>query len=893
MKSTTADINYPHALSTDELRIKLETNFESGLTSVEAKKRIELFGANAIQKKKDQSTLILFLNQLKSPIVYLLLFAVGLSFFFKHWTDGYVILIVILINTIIGFMMEYQAKRSMDELTKINKLSAKVFRDNVLQEIEAENIVPGDILFMEAGDLIPADARIVESSQFQTDESSLTGESIPVEKADSILEKETSLAERGNMVYKGTFVTKGNAKALVIHTAMQTEIGKIAEMVQSADKAITPLEKKLEDFGKKLIKVTVVLVVIIFMGGLLNGQKIDKMLATAIALAVAAIPEGLPIVATLALAKGMMKMAHYKVVVKKLSSIETLGGTNVICTDKTGTLTHNKIEVNCIFTTDGKTEILSNGHKKEASDNKVKRSESFELVKKIVVLCNTSYLIVKANKINEVGDPLETGLLMFAHVEGVDIEHFRQQHPKIKEIPFSSETKIMATLHSSEKQYFVAVKGSAEELLSRCTSIFQNGGVVILDETTKGKWIKEADALSREGLKVIATAYKENSESDITDQLCFVGLIGLLDPPRADVFSAIQECRSAGIRVIMITGDHPETAKNIALKIGLLDSENEEVIHGKEMKDFEMLDSKEKERWANSKIFARVSPKQKLDLIKVLQEKHFVVGMTGDGVNDTPALKKADIGIAMGKRGTQISQDVADMILQNDSFSSIVIAIKQGRIIFDNIRIFVIYILSSNMSELFIIAITSVLNLPFQLPALQILFINLISDVLPALALGITRGNQQIMKHAPRNMNEPIIAKKHWIAITVYSIVIMLCTIGAVGFNILTFHEEEGLSKASSNIMFYTLIFSQLLHVFNMSSNPQTRFHKTSEFRNQYLWFAILISFSISILIYLIEPLRTIFSIHQMTPKCWLIIGGFSFLSLLIIQVLKKLKIIV
>lgn len=895
MKSLKTTINTPHALSTEEARIGLETNYESGLSTSEAKKRTELFGENIIRKKKEQSAFLLFLDQLKSPIVYLLLFAVCVSFFFQHWMDGYAILIVILINTAIGFAMEYQAKRSMEALTKLTKVNAKVFRDNALQEILSENIVPGDILFMEAGDLIPADARIFESSQFQADESSLTGESIPVEKAERILEKETSLAERVNMVYKSTFVTKGNAKAVVTHTAMQTEIGKIAEMVQSADKSITPLEKKLEDFGKKLIKVTVVLVVIIFIGGILNGQKIDKMLATAIALAVAAIPEGLPIVATLALAKGMMKMAKYNVIVKKLSSIETLGGTNIICTDKTGTLTFNKIEVNCIYTSDGKTEISAANHKRENPDKNTQQNNSFELVKKIVVLCNTAQLIVKDNEIKEVGDPLETGLLMFAHLQGIDIENFRRQHPKTKEIPFSSETKIMATLHQAEQHYFVAVKGATEELLKKCTLIYQNGEAVTLDETTKAHWIKEADLLSREGLKVIATAFKNNTESisDIPDQLVFVGLVGLLDPPREDVFSAIKECKSAGIRVIMITGDHPATAKNIALKIGLLDSENEEVIHGKNMKDFKDLDTQEKERWANAKIFARVSPKQKLDLIQVLQEKHFVVGMTGDGVNDTPALKKADIGIAMGKRGTQISQDVADMILQDDSFSSIVIAIKQGRVIFDNIQTFVIYLLSSNMSELFIIAITATFNLPFQLAALQILFINLISDVLPALALGVTKGKNSIMMQAPRNMNEPIINKKHWTAIVVYSIVIMLCAVGAVSFATLTFYKTEMSGNlVNNNILFYTLIFSQLLHVFNMSPNRHIPFYKTDVFRNKYVWYAVLISFILSIITYLIEPLRHVLSIHEMTLKCWFIAGGFSFLSLIIIQILKKLKLI-
>lgn len=882
----------------EEIFQLLNVTPDKGLSDDEAKERQQLFGKNIIEQKKKKYPFLIFLGQFVSPMVYMLLAAAGLSFFFKEWLDGFAILAVILINAIIGFLMEFQAEHSMDALKRMTQVNAKIVRDNNLIEIPSSEIVPGDILFLEAGDMILSDARIFKLSQFQVDESALTGESMPVEKQDKILGRETTLAERVNMIYKGTFVTSGNAKAIVTGTGMKTELGKIASMVHSAEQAATPLEKKLEEFSKKLIKITVALVVLIFIAGVLYGDPILEMLETSIALAVAAIPEGLPIVATLALAQGMLKMAKHNVIVKKLEAVETLGGTNVICTDKTGTLTQNRIEVNTIVTCEGKLEMKLNPSVRKSdfiSQDTISKSKCFNLIKRVSVLCNTAELVCKNNFIEELGDPLETGLLKFAYCNGVDIASLRNQLPKLREEPFSSETRIMATLHKADGKYFVAAKGAVEELIRRCHFILDKEEIKRFDDACKTKWINDGDKFAASGLRMIAAAYKDADESttDLTSQLVFTGLIGMLDPPREEVFDAIRECKSAGIKVVMITGDHPSTAKNIASKLGMIESENEIAIHGKEMNDYEKLSSAEKLRWSASKIFARVSPKQKLDLVSVLQENKSVIGMTGDGVNDAPALKKADIGIAMGLRGTQVAQEVADMILKDDSFSSIVLAIKQGRIIFENIRKFVVYLLSCNISELLIVSVASILNLHYGLFPLQILYINIVTDVLPALALGVTKGSDSIMQQLPRSSAEPIIDRQRWNAIFVYSAVMTICTLGAVLFTHIIIHKSESWNpELCNNILFITLILCQLWHTLNMSTEKSKSFLRTDVFTNKYIWYALAVCMMLTLGAYLVPPVAKILSLYSPSWKDFTIMLGFSLLSLFINQILKRSKLI-
>ncbi len=868
-----------HATKIEEATALLNSDIEQGLTIEKAKEMLERFGKNTIEEAKSLSPLRILANQFKSPIVYLLFFAVAMSFWFKEWLDGIAILIVIFINTAIGFYMEFKAQRSVLALKKLSSIPAKVLRDGKLTEINSEEIVPGDIVFTEAGDMIPADGRIFKSTQLLIDESALTGESVPVEKKVADLPEATILGDRTNMAFKATNVSKGNGYILVCATGMLTELGKIANLVQSSEQAATPLEKKLEEFSKKLIKITVGLVVLIFIAGLINGVPIIEMLQTAIALAVAAIPEGLPIVATMTLAQGMLKMSRYNVIVKKLSAVETLGGTNVICTDKTGTLTQNKMEVVFVDTASGtwKKDVDFTGKK-----------EQLELISQCAVLFNTADIQAAGKETKEIGDPLEIALLKFSKDKGEDINTIRAAFIKKDEEPFSSETKIMSTLHEHDGKYYVFAKGAPEELLLKCTQIFEDSEVA-MDTSRREEWLNKAEQSSASGHRMIGMAYRkmDSVPSSLIDELVFLGLVGMIDPPRPEVQDAINDCKTAGIKVVMITGDHPATAHYIGTQLGI-SKEDEVPVIGKDMKEFEDLSEEEKQHWINTSVFARVTPKHKLDLVKVFQEKEYVVGMTGDGVNDAPAIKKSDIGIAMGLRGTQVAQEVSDMVLKDDSFSSIVVAIKQGRIIFENIKKFVTFLLSCNLSELAVIAVAAIMNLHFQLLPLQILFINLITDMLPALALGVTKGGADIIKLPPRKSSEPIIDKSRWKLIFFYSIVIASVSTIGVLFNHYFLHSGEPWDAAMcNNILFFTLIFCQLFHVFNMGSGP---FFNNEVIKNKYVWYSIIGSLVILMGVIQIPFVRQALNIIPMSLQEWIIILSAAVFSIIIIQAAKSLK---
>ena len=870
-----------HTTTIEEATLLLKSDTEQGLSIDEAKERLERHGLNTIAEATAISPLRILLNQFKSPIVFLLLFAAGMSFWFKEWLDGIAILLVLFINAAIGFYMEFKAHKSVAALKKLSSIPAKVLRGGKLFEINAEEIVPGDIVFTEAGDMIPADGRIYKAAQLLIDESALTGESVPVEKKDTVLDGATILGDRTNMAFKATHVSKGNAHILVGNTGMNTELGKIANLVHSAKQAATPLEKKLEEFSKKLIKITIVLVLVIFIIGLINGEEIIAMLQTAVALAVAAIPEGLPIVATMTLAQGMLKMSRYNVIVKKLSAVETLGGTNVICTDKTGTLTQNKMEV--VFV-----ETPSGTWKKE--DDFTGNKEQLELVSKCAVLCNTADIQSSQKEAKEIGDPLEIALLKFSKDKGEDIDKIRKEFLKKEEEPFSSETKIMSTLHEHDGKYYLFAKGAPEELLLKCTQIFEDSEVA-MDTTKREQWFSTAEKFSASGHRMIAMAYRKTDSvpASLTDDLVFLGLVGMIDPPRPEVQAAINDCKTAGIKVVMITGDHPSTAHYIGTQLGI-SKEDEVPVIGKDMKEFEDLSEEEKERWINTSVFARVNPKHKLDLVKVFQEKGYVVGMTGDGVNDAPAIKKSDIGIAMGLRGTQVAQEVSDMVLKDDSFSSIVVAIKQGRIIFENIKKFVTFLLSCNLSELLVIAVVAILNLHFQLLPLQILFINLITDLLPALALGLIKGGTDIMKLPPRKSSEPIIDKSRWKLIFFYAIVIGSVSTGAVVFNHYAYHNGEPWDNAMcNNVLFFTLIFCQLFHVFNMGSG---RFFNNEVIKSKYVWYSVTGSIAILVGVIQIPYVRQALNVIPMTLTEWMIIATAAVSSVIIIQLAKALKLL-
>lgn len=874
------------------------TDATRGLTKEEAATRLLRYGYNSITHPKSNQPLLILLRQFTSPFIILLAISTLLSFFYKEWLDGSAILAVLILNTIIGFWMEYQAHRSMEALKKMSIVPARVIRSGETIEIKSELLVPGDLLFIESGEMVTADARVISANQLQVDESPFSGESFPVDKFQHQLPENTSLSDRNNMLYKGTFVTRGNCYAIVVSTGMKTEFGKLADIVQQTEQTATPLEKKVRYLSKKLIWITLVLIVIIFSMSAFYGTPFTLILKTAIALSVAAIPEGLPIVTTLALSFGMLRMARHNVIVKKLSAVETLGETNVICTDKTGTLTQNQIEVSLIHTAG-----LSAHVQVDAANNSIHWLENKNIAGTtayahlchISALCNTASCQPNDSGAHTSGDPLEIALLKMVYASGVKPAYYEQQFSKTAEIPFSSETRFMATLHRRQDQdlpYYVAAKGAVEEILKYCTSVLTENGKVRMEEKQKEEWKSIATKYARSGFRILAFAYRETAkqEQSFMNDLTLAGIIGFSDPPGAGVMEAIKECKNAGISVIMITGDHPETAKNIALQLGISTSGND-VMLGSEMKPYTQLTTADRAQWLNTRVFARVSPEQKQHLVKVLQDEKMIVAMTGDGVNDAPAIQKADIGIAMGLRGTQVAREAADMILKDDSFTAIVSAIRQGRIIFENIRKFVIFLLSCNLSELLVIAVCALLNLSFQLLPLQILFINFLTDVMPALALGVSNSGDQIMKRKPYPPETFIIDKKRWTAIFVYAFVITATTLGAVAISHLLLHRDDHWNnRIYNNILFYTLIFSQLFQVLNMTFKRTVPFHKTDVFRNKAVWYAIVSCILLSLAAYWITPADKILGIAVIGPGDWSIILLCSMLTVAIVRIIKKLK---
>ena len=875
-----SNIKNAQTISADDTAKLLDANLVNGLSENEVNKRIAKYGLNSFTQQKQKSIWLLLIEQFNSPIIFLLIAAAGFSFFFKDFIEGFSIIGVIFITAALGFIMELQARNSMNALREMDVSTSKVCRDNSVKEIPSEKIVPGDILLLEAGDIIMADARLIEVNQFEVDESALTGESLAVEKKIEILTAEVALADQINLIFKGTSVVKGNSKAIVIGTGSNTELGKISHLVETAQHNQTPLEKKLQRLTTILMWITAVFATIFIVTGLLQAKPFNIIIETALALAVAAIPEGLPVVSIIALTYGMLRLARKKVLIKKLASVETLGGVNVIFTDKTGTLTENKIDVNNLifFDEDVEIEISINNGNTDAINNKV----AFEKLSIIATLCNNATATNSKKKQKHLGDPIEIALLKFVNFYKIDAAAINKLYLRVAEVPFNSDDKIMATLHKKNNDNFVAAKGAVDELINKCSFYYVADKVVPLHDKEKKIFLQKANVLQEQGLKVLAFAFKEATtiaNDNIISNLTLAGLIGFLDPPRMEVVAALHSCRDAGIKVIMITGDHPATALNIAQKIKLSETENV-VINGKE------LESKLSEKKIlSATIFARVTPKQKLDMITLYQKKGNIVAMTGDGINDAPALKKADIGIAMGIRGTQVAQETAAMILKDDTFNSIVEAIMQGRVIFKNIKNFLVYLLSCNLSEIFIVFFYGLFNFPFSILPLQILFLNLVTDIFPALALGLSKGNKLIMKMPPRNPKEAILVKKEWFTIIAYAILMALPIIAVTWY--CSYYLKLD-AKLCNNLTFLSLALAQLWHVLNLTSNKISFFNNEIT-KNKFIWFALLLCIVILAIFYVFAPLNKIIGLQLLPLNLWLIIVATSFAPIVLIQLLKRL----
>lgn len=834
---------------------KLESS-EQGLSEAQAASRLKKYGQNIIERKRKINPAGIFLHQFLDPLVIILIIVTFISLYLKEYLDSIVILVILLINAIIGFTNEFKAEKSIELLQKISAIKSKVIRSGIAKIIDSSSLVPGDIIIFEAGDRISADARLLEASNLSMDEAILTGESTPVNKQINPIgnhDEKIVVAEQTNMIFKGTTIASGRGKAIVTGTGMNTEMGKIATLVQDVIETKSPLQKKMKDLGKKLTIGTVFISILVFGVGIFRNLEVFEMFKTAIALAVAVVPEGLPAIVTISLALGVRKMLKSDALIRKLKAVETLGSTSVICSDKTGTLTKNEMTVKKIYTNDKLYDVSGSGYGLEGEfsyKNKKVNPEIFHNLLNVCASCNNAIL-------PNIGDPTELALLVLAKKGGINkIER------RVHEIPFDSKRKYMSTTHKIHHEEVTFLKGAPEKILEFCNHIEINGKILKLNTETKNKVLNKNHELTNNALRVLALAYKKYGKT------IFLGLAGMIDPPRKEVKEAIATAKKAGIRVIMITGDHANTAKAIAHEVG---------IEGKVIEGKSITKSNIKEVIKTANVFARIDPEHKVMILGALQKKGEVVAMTGDGVNDAPALKKADVGISMGIKGTDVARDAGDMVLVDDNFASIVKAVREGRIIYDNIKKFIKYLLSANMGEIGIIIISLLLGLPLPLLPLQLLWVNLVTDGLPALALGVDPPEKNVMERKPRGKKESILSNT-------YGFMFGRAVLGTIiVLGLFYFYLKSNLDEART-IALTTLILFELFLAFSARSN-ESIFKLPN---NKWLWYAVASSILLQIMI-MYTPLNIAFHLVPLTLAQWLLILAASSTGLILFEVKKLL----
>ncbi len=881
----------PHAQPVEAVLDGLSTAVAAGLTPSEAAKRRAQYGPNLLRRTRRRGALAILIDQFRGIIVWLLAGAAVLSFLFGEMNETLAIVAVIAINAAIGFGTELKAVRSMEALSRMARVAAKVRRNGHVAEIAAQDLVPGDVVLLDGGDVVTADLRIILSAKLQADESILTGESVPVSKSASPCAPTAPLAERRSMLFKGTAITRGTGEAVVTATGMATELGRISALVEEAEAETSPLEKRLDRLSGQLAWATILIAALITGAGALAGRDLLLMIEMGVALAVAAVPEGLPIVATMALARGMWRMARRNVLIERLSAVETLGSTTLIVTDKTGTLTENRMTVTALLLPSGRIEVgrragefLADGQTVVASDHAALR-QALE----VIVLCNNASLAPHSDgedTAGSVGDPMEVALLAAAAKAGLHRSDFFAAQPELREDAFDSELKLMATWHpaADDKQdYLVAVKGAPEAVLAHATHVAGEKRGTPLDDATRRSWLDRNHALADEGLRVLGIAVKRSGQLDgpSYEDLTFLGLVALIDPPRADVADAMADCRGAGIRVVMATGDQIRTARTIAQAVGW--GSESVSLEGDQLKPPPRLAPTERAQLLRADIFARVNPEQKLDLITLHQQAGAVVAMTGDGVNDAPALKKADIGIAMGLRGSQVARETADMVLRDDAFTSIVAAVEQGRIIFSNIRRMVLYLLSCNLSEILVVCLAAVGGMPLPLLPLQILYLNLVTDVFPAFALGAGEGEAGVMDQEPRDPRESVLTRRHWQSLVGYGALIAAATLGSFAIGLVWL--ELGDSGAVT-MSFLTLALAQLWHVFNMR-NPGTSLLRNVVTCNPYVWGALVLCIVLIGMAYAVPPVADVLRLAPLDGAAWAVVIAMSTVPWIVGQALK------
>lgn len=880
-----------------ELLSELNTNIDTGLSNEEITHRSQKYGPNELKEETKRSFLSKVIAQFNDFLIIILIVASIISFIVGEKTDAIVILAIVVINAILGLYQEGRAEKSLEALKKMAAPNAKAIRNGNATIVPANTLVPGDIVLLESGDIVPADLRLIESSNLKIEEASLTGESVPTEKdANIVFDHEVALGDRKNMAYMSTIVTYGRGKGVVVETGHSTEMGNIASMIQTFEDETTPLQKKLNELGKYLGIACIVVCILVFGIGIFQGRDILDMFMIAISLAVAAIPEGLPAIVTIVLALGMNRMVKRNAIVKKLLAVETLGCTTVICSDKTGTLTQNEMTVVKVFTDNQIFDITGIGYEPKGEfkiDNTTQSPETSQNLNRLLsigILCNDAVLDKTDDGYRILGDPTEGALVTLAGKGNMSKEEMNNEFPRIEEIPFDSDRKMMTTVHENYIPNKLAsfTKGAPDIIISKCNSIYIDGKIVPFTDKLKEKVLNINSEFSKKALRVLAFAFKEydklpekvDSES-IEKDMVFLGLVGMIDPPREEAKEAIKKCNEAGIRAVMITGDYKETAFAIAKELGIAEHEDEAIM-GKELDG--LSDDELKKLVKQKRVYARVSPEHKVKIINGLKANGEIAAMTGDGVNDALALKRADIGVSMGITGTDVAKNTAEVILTDDNFASIVSAVEEGRIIYSNIKKFVFFLLSCNIGEILIITLSILLGLEVPLIPIQLLWLNLVTDSFPALALGMEKGESEIMRIPPRNPDEPILDRGMVNGIIVQSIAIASGTLLAYRWGLKTYGIENLIIPRT--IAFGTLITAELLRAYSSRSEKHTIF-EIGVFSNKTLTYATLFSFVLLLIVVYMPFLQTIFHTYPLSLKDWQIVLIHAFLPLVVGEVYK------
>lgn len=880
-----------HSMNIEDVMKALQSSVK-GLDDSEARARLEKYGPNELRREKQTSPLKIFAEQFKELLIVILLVATFVSYIVGEIVDALVILFIVFACAILGFTQEYRAEKSLEALKRMASPTAIVVRNDRELQIPSREVVPGDIILMKTGDKVPADARIVEEFNLKVDEAPLTGESSPVRKHSAPVADTASIMDRANMIFSGTTVTYGHGKAIVVYTGMDTEFGKIAHMVQTTIEEKTPLENRLEHVGKWL-GITCLAVCAIVTGlGIIRGHPILEMLIWGVSLAVAAVPEALPAVVTGALAIGVQRMSKRNAIVRRLPAVETLGCTTVICADKTGTLTKGEMTVCRIYLNDVLIDVTGTGYDPKGEfhfNGQVAEDERIRLISKISLLCNDAKLEFRSDTWSLIGDPTEGALVVLAVKAGLDQNNTRKTYPRIGEVPFSSERKRMTTIHSTPEGTWIACsKGAPEILLEKCTTVLREDGVSPLSEEEKRRILSLNERMAGEGLRVLGMAYRTLAATiDLTDlaeayveqELTFVGLAGMMDPPRIEAKNAVQTCKKAGVKTIMVTGDHRLTASTIARQIGILE-DGGGVMTGSELDS--KNDSELEDLVENVSVYARVSPEHKMRIVTALKARGHIVAMTGDGVNDAPALKKADIGVAMGITGTDVTKEASDTILTDDNFASIVSAIEEGRGIYENIKKYIAYLLSCNVGEILAMFIAGMLAWPLPLVAVQLLWVNLTTDGLPALALGIDPSDPDLMNRPPRNPGESVFTRPMKSLIFGVSLIM-----AAVVLPTFKWAMQAGGLIYAQTMVFTTIVMFEMFNAFNCRSERHS-ITKIGFFSNRWLVVAVAVSVIMQLAVLYTPAFDVLFDTVPLSLTDWLVILPLASTPLIITELAKK-----